>query len=413
MRAANREVLKEVQGLCGVAVSWAGPQERGRFAAALARRAGVAEEVTAFALLNPEGCPITTGACRNALLLHTAGDLLVQVDDDTQCRLVAAPGRREGVHFTSRFDPTEFWFLPEEGVESEEVDFLGLHESLLAGGSVAVTAAGVLGDSGMGSSLYLLGLDGPSRQRLLRSEGDYRLALRCHQVLRAVTRTTLSDGTLCMALNLGLDNRRLLPPFLSVQRNQDGVFGALVRACLPGSSFGFLPWAVLHRSPARRDFSEGDLVDDARRVRCGQVVRALVAAAACPGPSPADNLRALGRTLAEWGALPRPAFEERVRLHVGEQRARLAARLEGLLKRHDGQPGFWAEDVRRVLEAVPDERFAVPLDLEEALGYEAARERMPRLLRRLGELLRAWPDLVEAARELRRQEEGLAGEVRR
>ncbi len=420
-RAANREVLHEVNALHGVPLSWAGPQERGRFCESLARQAGVATEVVAFALLNPERCPIATGASRNALLLHAVGDLLLQVDDDTCCRLVSGPQRGGGLCFSSRFDPTEFWFLPEEspGAEpaGEEVDLLGLHEELLGRENVTVTAAGVIGDSGMGSSLYLLGLDGPARQRLLRSERDYRFALRGHQVLRAVTRATVCARAVCMAMNLGLDNRRLLPPFLPVQRSQDGVFAALVRACLPGALFGFLPWAVWHRSPLRRDFTTIDLVGSAARVSCGQVVQALVAAAPQPGRTPADSLRAVGRTLAGWGALPLAEFEELVKLHAGGQRARLAARLEGQLQRHDGQPGYWADDVRRVLgamqEGLLDERFTVPVDLEQALGYDSARQAMPRLLRRLGALLLAWPDLVEAARALRRRGERLAYEVRR
>jgi hypothetical protein len=135
------------------------------------------------------------------------------------------------------------------------------------GGRVVVTAAGVMGDSGMGSPSYFLSLRGASRARLLQSEGVYRYALARQQVLRAVPRATVCDAPYCMALNLGLDNRDLLPPFTPVQRNQDGVFAAILRTCCSGDYFGFLPWMILHvdgyherrrpgvPGPARRGFS--------------------------------------------------------------------------------------------------------------------------------------------------------------
>jgi hypothetical protein len=115
---------------------------------------------------------------------------------------------------------------------------------------VLVTMLGAEGDAGMGSSLHLLTLDGDSRARLLASEAAYRHAVARRRVLRGVTRPTVGDGGFCMAMHLGLDGRGLLPPFLPVQRNQDGVFAALVRCCLGGGLFGYLPRAVVHRPPA-------------------------------------------------------------------------------------------------------------------------------------------------------------------
>src|SRR5260370_6587434 len=98
---------------------------------------------------------------------------------------------------------------------------------------------GVVGDCDLASPLSWLVLEGNSRARLVRSEADYRAALASRQVLRGVTQPTLGSGGFCTALNLGLDNRRLLPPFFPVLVGHDAVFGALLRCCQ--GYVGFLP----------------------------------------------------------------------------------------------------------------------------------------------------------------------------
>jgi hypothetical protein len=451
-RRANRQMLQAVQARSGAEVHYAGPEELAPFAEALIREGLPAEAVT-FALLNPEGCPLITGASRNALLLHTVGEALLQVDDDTVCQLAPAPDRQVGLTCTSQYDPTEFWFVPDAdgmvpGGADEEGNLLAIHGQLLgkslgdclaglgdvhphldqAGtgffrrlaepeARVLVTAAGWAGDSGMGSSVYFLSADGPTRARLLRCERDYRQALTRHQVIRAVTRPTVSEGTFCMAVNLGLDNRRLLPPFLPVQRNQDGVFAAVLRGCFAGGFFGFLPWVLVHQSPAPRRRSPEDLWRDAVRVHSGQIIQALVTSFA-PGPTKGDaikTLTALGRSLAEWGTAPAGDFAELVRLLLWNALSRQAALLEGQLQRFGGQPDFWARDVRQVLalwrEALPRPDFGQPADLADLVGTGDALAFGQRLVRRFGVLLQSWPDLVAVARDLRARGRRLAARL--
>jgi hypothetical protein len=447
-RQDNRRLLQAFQAQYGVALGYAGPEQKERFAAALAREAGVAPEVTAFALGNPENCPIATGASRNALLLHTAGDLLLQADDDTVCNLAPAPEPQPGLRFCSRHDPTEFWFLADDEAEpaGQAADLLAVHEQLLGrspgaclaalpsaadldleqastgffrrleapGARVRVTAAGVSGDSGMGSSVYFLSLDGGSRARLLRSEQVYRQALARHRILRVAPRLTLCDGGFCMALNLGLDNRGVLPPFLPVQRNQDGVFTALVRSCLDGAFFGFLPWMVRHQSPAPRRFTPADLATTVATVTTGQVFLALLQSIV-PAPHPEDGgkLREVGRTLFSWGAAAAGDFEEVMRLQLWQQMSRQATHFEARLRQFGGQPAYWAGDVQQLLgalrHALPGPDYPVPRDLAERFGTAGARALLQRLVRRFGELLQVWPDLVAAAKALRGRGVRLAG----
>ena len=182
-------MLRELGGRFAADVCYAGSEEKEAYVRKLAA-AGASEEAARFALLNPEGFPITTGGSRNALLLHAVGELLLQVDDDTLCRVAPAPEVRPGLALSSRHDPTEFWFPAGEPSAAGEDDLLAVHERLLgrgladcaaeadpdpgeAGaeffrrldrgeGRVLVTAAGAAGHSGMGSSLYFLSLEGES-----------------------------------------------------------------------------------------------------------------------------------------------------------------------------------------------------------------------------------------------------------
>jgi hypothetical protein len=210
-----------------------------------------------------------------------------------------------------------------------------------------------------------------------------------------------------MALNLGLDNRRLLPPFLPVQRNQDGVFGALVRTCCDGGYFGFLPWTVLHGPPAARPFDPADPWKGVAGVQSGHIIQVLVRSFAS-GPDKADtakNLRTLGTALVEWGSAPWPEFAELVRLRLWGQFSKHAVHVEGLLRKFGGQPAFWAQDAKQFLtalrKALPDPQYVAPVDLAEAFGADQAGERLQRLVRRFGQLLQCWPDMAEAAKELR------------
>jgi hypothetical protein len=452
VRRANRQMLPEMKARHGVSLAYAGPEEKASFAAALVQRTGLPAEDVQFGIVNDDTFPITTGTNRNAILLHAVGETLLQVDDDTVCRLAPVPGTRGGLAFTSEYDPTEFWFVAEgqplPAVVGDESNILEVHEQMLgkglgnclgeltsgldvdldragasffrraapSGGRVLATAVGVMGDSGMGSPLYFLSLEGPARARFLHSEEIYRHAISRQQVVRGVKRPTISDGALCMALNLGLDQRELLPPFTPVQRNQDGVFAALLRACFSDGYFGFLPSTLLHQSPIPRWLSTEDFWRSAAQVSSGQILQALVGSFT-PGANSADprkSLLALGRALEDWGTSAAADFEELVRLVLWNQTSRKIVQLENQLRAAQGQPAYWAEDVRRLLalwrKTLPEREYAVPSDLVGTFGSDAFAC-LQRLVRRFGRLLQVWPDIVAATKDLRARGRRLGVEV--
>jgi hypothetical protein len=441
-RAENRRLLDALAQDSGVPIWHGGPEDKRRFAETLARQAGAPPDLALFALgIDRDDWPIATGGSRNALLLHTAGELLLQVDDDTLCPPLPAPDFSTEIALSAAFDPTESWFFsaaassPAAGAAAA-TDLLGLHEQLLGRtiadcladraapdlastnarffrrlasgeGRILTTATGVAGDSGMGSCVSLLLLDGASRTRLHRTEADYRSALHRRRWLRAVTRPTVTDGGYCMALNLGLDNRRLLPPFLPFQRNQDGVFGAALALCCGGFT-GFLPWLTPHDPPEERAFSHPEVAwRRVAQLQTGQLMQVLLGSfPQGPGHSTAERrLERLGQWLEEIASGDQRDFAEYLRLHAWNARARTASQLEAQLRRYGGQPEYWADDTRRALSAVVEALTAphaeLPSDLCEKWGPDQALTRFQGLVQRYGSLLRVWPSLVAAAKALR------------
>jgi len=453
-RAATRERLGTLASRYGVSIAYAGSEEKTRFATTLAREAGAPPSVIQFALFDPERCGRTIGANHNAHQLHAVGDAFFSADDDTVCRIAASPEAVDELTCVSQHDPREFWFFGEreaalESVRFVDADLLAIHERLLgrhvsscvadwsttaepdfdgasarfvrrlaAGqGRVLVTMNGLVGDSGMGSPRNFLLLSGASRERLLRSESVYRTAFTSREVLRAVSRPCISDGTFCMTTFLGVDNRALLPPFFPVQRNTDGMFGTTLASCVDDGYFGFLPWVLVHSPLEPRAFSPDDFWGNASAASTADVIRACVRSMEFgPGlTEPADRMRTLGQHLRRLGALPWPEFEEFLRGQLWRWQSAHLSLLDDRLRNDGDGPKFWVEDVRRVLttlqQSLPTPEYMVPRDLVGARSADEARELLLRLLRSFGELLGWWPDLVQSAKALRARGQRLAEPV--
>jgi hypothetical protein len=262
-----------------------------------------------------------------------------------------------------------------------------------------------------------LTLTGRSRERLLASEAVYRHALGSRQIVRAAPRATIHDGSFCMAMSLGLDNRALLPPFMPVQRNGDGLFAVVLRRCFHDGFSGFLPWVVEHVPPTPRENDLGALLASFGAVECNDLLCQLVAMSRVEADrdDPRVGLRALGVALERWGTLPLADFEEITRVQVLRARSLDLARQEEALRVYGRSPAYWARDVERAMAviraALPRAALAHPDDLGQAFGDPGGREVFQRLVRRYGELLQVWPEVIEAAKELREKGVRLATAV--
>jgi hypothetical protein len=420
----NRRAAADVAERFGVAVRYAGRREKTRFAAALAAECGVPVEVVRFALMGDDRCSDSIGANRNSLLLDTVDSLAVSVDDDTSCRIAPSLGFEDGAALCTSYDPTDFFFFHDRetaigAATFGDADFLALHETLLGSaagqGRVVLTMPGLVGDSGMGSVRHYFALTGASHDRLTASEEVYRSALRSRAVLRAVQRPTICAGSFFMSTAFGFDNRSLLPPFCPVQRNADGVFGLTLQQCMSGSHIGYLPWALLHAPPDRRDASPDALWSDADGIRMADIVIAGILATGMTAESDAARLTPLGERLRAIGSLAPREFDAFVRSMQQHRIAAFTAIVSSRLHAAASPPPYWAADAERLIErltsAAAGEHYTVPRDLRDRYDIDAARALSQELVLKFGDLLSAWPDIVAASGRLRSRREGLARDV--
>lgn len=448
VRTANQRMLADLRYRHGGTMRYAAAPERESFVGSLCAESGVEEDVVRFAVFGDPRCPITTGSSRNCLLLDTVGGAYILVDDDCVCRMARTPGAEPGLAFASGNDPAEIWFFADREamlreVAHEEADFFGVHEELLGsplgglipeapdfepldlnraspafyqtlferGGRVRATVGGVIGDSGIGSTAYL-SVNPPSAKRVALSEERYGQFVENRQVFRAATRPTVSEGAFCFAGNLGIDNRELLPPFIPVQRNSDGLFARTLRLCDPASYLAHPAWGCLHDPEKPRKQSMEDYFSDMRRLRFGDVLHLLIGA--CPAIEPstplADALGRLGRYLVELGALPPPEFEAATRSEVARTMQRLA---ETSPAANSGLPRFYTELQERhratMREAATQREFVIPRDLDDCADDVTALTQD--LVRRFGLVLKAWPAVASAARRLRNAGERLTRDL--
>jgi hypothetical protein len=438
-QSATRQVLKALAHERGATVRYADREQRRRFADELASAAGLPPETLRFALLGDETSTITTGAARNSLLIDSVGDLLLLVDDDSVCRVARCPRQEPGLALDARTNPTELWFYPDRdtmlgATQFAEQDPLSAHETILGrqvsdclpppeqvagldlqyatadfaerlwrhGGRVLATSAGVVGDSGMGSTAYLA-LPPDSQARLVGSEQDYTAAVINRQILRAPHRTTITRGTFCAGASLGLDNRVLLPPFIPIQRNSDGLFARTLLRCFRDAYKGYLPWAVLHDPlPPRAQSLEGAQAD-AARIRLTHILRSLIAPAAFPqSGDPARDLRRLGDELVQVASLRPADFQHAIKAGLVKAAALYLDSMERAAKAAPG-PEFYKRrqeaHSRQLSEAITTAEYFTPRDLAGA--PEQAGHAAQRVVLQFGQTLRAWPAIVAAARNLR------------
>jgi hypothetical protein len=455
-RALYRRDLRALGERHGVPIHYAGLEEKARFAKELAAESGAPADVVRFALFDVEGFRlITPGANRNALALHTAGDVVFNADDDTLCRVAASGDGAAGLAFVADepfssshpYDIRTFEGADEALAAARlgDDDFLAPHEQVLgataaeciAGGAnglelsdargsllenvragrgrVRLSLNGALGDSGWGSPSNYLLLTGAALDRWLGSEAEYRRSLTRRQIHRTVPRRTLSDqASNMMSMLYAVDTRELTPPFLPTARAEDAIFGLTVSRSLPEALIAHQPWALVHQPLEPRNFWGGELARSASGIDVAFLIASLIRS--CPRPEwehdAARNLKALGAHFRDLGQQPAAVFEDVARRAVIRHQSALILRLEQRLDERRGQPEYWAADVRQFVERMQQcflrPESIVPLELLYHHDVARARALSQRLVLMFGRLLEAWPQMVEAAKALRARGRRLA-----
>ena len=404
-------------------------QRREWFIRQIIKASDVSADVIRFALQDPHSCGSSFGANLNALLIDTRGKLVLSIDDDVVCRVGHLPVQSTHLRLTSQFDPATIRLFPTqqdacEAVKWSSMDICSVHEELLGRtiadcvkstpfsvreaslatraydapgeATVAPTMTGVVGSSGMGAAPWSF-MSGPVQRQLLASEESYKSLRGSDNIVRSTRYPTICDGQGFMTTIAGFDNRDLLPPFFPVLRNQDGVFGCLLRTCWPKRVIGHLPWVVLHdplaiyrsgpaigREPIPR---LSDLVMDVTR-RCSFDP--------C-GEYWDSRLSRISDELIYLGKVKFPAFRSWIQAEGRRFAAHQLLWLRRLLRTGTSSVKTWQEEMQHAISKA-DEILACtePAIADLAyLGTDTALARAQTLFFEFGRLLCDWPKIVD------------------
>lgn len=394
---------------------------------------GLSESAVAWLLPDP-GPQHAAGGNRNLLLLLTAGMPLLTVDDDTVCRPWRTSEDTEGMAFSGHVEhrQTRPFERREDVLESlrpVDVDLLAAHEALLGhsladladasdrsrdlndvcahilpgvDGSrpewrVRATWSGIAGDGAVACPYPLLFSRGAARELLSASDGALRTALTSREVIRGVPTNTVSDEPSFMTYCAAIDNAGLVPPFLPVGMNEDGLFGGMLRMCDTSAFIAQIPYGIVHDSGRPAAFPDRHM-PSATSVRMSDVIAWL----AEPGMRQdlrvdvSVRMRALGDILIAAGSLPSGLFRSLLADRLVEAKCRTLRAAEVALGSGFDYPAHWRQSMRRyqqaVLTSLTSERLCVPVEYEHC-SLDEALANVQRDLCGFGHALQVWPEL--------------------
>jgi hypothetical protein len=440
----HRGIVKQLCKNNNSDLFWTDRQHRYSLVRRIAKNNEAPPDIAAFALLGDPRCDLRTGSSRNTLLALSAGEPSLQIDDDVICRMIPSPWKEDGIALASESECRQYEFYKNnERIELDQSDrikedFFSLHETMLGkhpaelirdepkvnidklGGRlldklgkpdtrIVTSCLGSWGDSGMYRHWQRLGLEGDSFQRLVRNKSLYQDYLCTRKLLRTPAQTTIGDSPFCMAMNIGLDTSRLLPPFMPVQRNQDGIFGQLLYLCFKQACRGYSPHAIVHDPPNRAARVDLSFALSVGPLRTPDVLQAILwSLSQWPfGGDPAKNLFIVGTYLTDLGNLPLSQFKGKVRELCWQLIRNQMSFLHRCLDERFNAPGYWQADVKHVLanfhELMKQEDLCIPCDLPGSVTerLELFRE----LVGKFGQVLIHWPAMWEAAVNLNKNPE--------
>jgi len=381
------------------------------------------------------------GANRNLLLLLTAGEDVLCVDDDVVCKTWMPAHAKEGLVVTGHHHQfREMTFFPNrsaalDAIVAARVDLLAAHGRLLGhslaslvrgfgsetdlsttcghllsglvhGGShvVKATFAGLAGDDGGYCPHRRLFSPPFLRDRLWSDFDQFRTSMTSREMIKVATSALITHDANFQTYCMGLSNRSMVPPFMPVGRNEDGVFGAMLAAHDPATAFGHIPVGILHDSDRPPERTEVPMLS-ARESRLAELVIHLVrrCSSALVSPSPAVRLQRLGEMLVDVASLDEPGLVDLVAKTTLEVRMREFEDAEEAAA-DPRCPPYWrtaldeyrAEFLKHAVR--PD--FFLPVEFHDRGSMETGYRALRDFLRDFGRLVLAWPALWTSARDL-------------
>jgi hypothetical protein len=412
-------------------VAYIGPDQAAQFLAKLA----APDEIV------PMLAPGSVGANRNLLLLMTAGELLLTIDDDVVCETWAGGDAGDGLgfmgHNQERFDTAFFASRTHAfdavtgtgqdllaahsallghavaeliGASSRPVDLAGacahLRSSIDKGRHLAVkaTCAGVAGDAGVYCPYRLLFSVGPLRGLLLSSVSTFQTAMMSREASRIVRTNIVTHDPGVMGLCMGVANRDVVPPFLPIGRNEDGVFGVMLAAADRSAVFGHVPVGVLHDSDRPSERPDGEM-RSATESRLADVIIPLVRHTQVTSPATCERwLHDTGQRFIDLANRGWHDVRALVAELIREERRVELEYVDQAISEADC-PRYWRDALvlyrDRLTASMANQEFFLPVEFHRAGTAEEGYRALQASLLSFGRLLATWPALWNAARSLK------------
>lgn len=413
---ANIEVVAAIEKEFNIPIVYCGRTRREELAKRISNNTDCPLHVSRFALLGHPTCTLSFGSARNALLLHAAGLMLLQVDDDTVCNLFKSPDFKPGASFYTNSDPNRYYLYTEELQPIAEANaikenILALHESVLGtevalandsqrrsqinSAKIIATFLGSVGDSGMYGHAFRLFLKGKMYQALTSSEENFNVLMGTRTVLKMAPQTRISRGPFCMAMHMALDVRSIVPPFMPVLRNEDGFWGTLINTCFHDSFFSYLPYAIQHLPPENRSALRLEDVLQFRGLRVNDILSQLIYHIIASSVS-APDLKDVGFELLKLSKRSVHEFQKICMEVASRFQHQVATYAQSRLDENPMAPDYWATSVRTYIHTC--RKFAntralvVPIDLTGSTTERIIL--LQELIGLCGELLMHWPTML-------------------
>jgi hypothetical protein len=371
---------------------------------------------------------------RNIILLLTRGENVLLVDDDMVCDVWRPRSLRRGIALGGHVEQRDITFHTRRAdvcktLVPATTDLLSAHEAVLgrtikslahvvdtgracshireaARGQrpslVRMTFTGIAGDAGATYPDRLLFSSGSWKRVLERDVSTFKRAFQFREVCKVPTRYIVMHYVSCMAACMGLANSSVVPPFLPVGRNEDGLFGAVMSAMDRRTTSCYLPYAAVHASNREARYRIARF-PSASETRTADLLISLINfwPPTIRANDPGRRLVRLGEWLQDLGALSRSDFESATSVATLRTRE-MELRLINAALDDPSYPAYWLRDLRAyktlLLKNLEDPAFLLPLEFRGAASAAAAYDDLRRFVRQAGRLMSAWPSLWRCAR---------------
>lgn len=434
-----------VQHFCsiedGLKVHYYGPQQQQKFTTQLKQT--FPDSTTQIEWLletHTEKSDIFTGGrMLNHLLLMSAGQHFLLIDDDIVCQIHQAPGFKEGLSVSTRQTEVDFYHSRKavcknlerltldpfaehinalgssvantlSGFESNSGILQGLTGShaakLNTKSRVIRTTSGIVGDPGTFSLAWIYEMEGITRERFLSNPAHFQQfrSNRCLW-LGSAKRTLSMDPALMMTSLSGIDNSQLLPPVCPWFRNEDYLFGHLCKYLYPESATLDFPWGLVHFPVPERHWSE-DKLDKPKNAG----VLAFLADIAqcqsnhCLAEQAEQRLSLLAEMYLALADSDDRVLTEGIEENLLHTRVAAINQLQKQLEVQKQKPVHWEQDINRLLKANGEALVHNDMIVSDAHAGEGRTQQVQTVrtvLEQIGLSMKVWPELWQYCQDHR------------